>query len=349
MIDASTIPRSFAVARKRPAVPPGRIRSAGPSLLRRVISFALLAVVIVGRPSRADSRSLQASPQPSPTDGLARDADVDRQYWERSPTWSSTGTIAFVSNRDGAVDIYAVNGDGAGLTNLTRSPELDVGPAWAPDGSRIAFLSERSGSRELWVMNADGSEPTAVTSGGDIVLSRPSWSPDGRHVVFVAGPHESADLWTIDVATRAITRLTEDAALNGYPSWSPDGTHILFTSNRVDGNLDIYRIRVDGTDLVRMTRDAAEDGQPLWSPDGSRIAFFSNRGGNSDIYFMDVNGGGSLRVTRDTASDVSPAWSPDGTRIVFSSDRQGTSLLYVMAAAGGAAAPLVDPPVSRDR
>jgi Tol biopolymer transport system component len=47
------------------------------------------------------------------------------------PSFSPDGQkIAFVSNRDGNHEIYVVNIDGTGLTNLTRNPAADEEPSW---------------------------------------------------------------------------------------------------------------------------------------------------------------------------------------------------------------------------
>ena len=51
-----------------------------------------------------------------------------------------------------------MNADGSDLDRSTRSPGLDVRPAWSPDGTRIAFTSNRDGNYEIYVMNADGSD-----------------------------------------------------------------------------------------------------------------------------------------------------------------------------------------------
>ena len=62
--------------------------------------------------------------------------------------------IAFVSNRDGNLEIYAVGAGGYNLANLSSSPYSDLAPAWSPDGKKIAFQSTRDGQSEVYVMQA---------------------------------------------------------------------------------------------------------------------------------------------------------------------------------------------------
>lgn len=57
--------------------------------------------------------------------------------------WSPDGSrIAFMSDRDGDIEIYAVSADGSGQVNLTNTPQAnETFPAWSPDGTRLAFES----------------------------------------------------------------------------------------------------------------------------------------------------------------------------------------------------------------
>ena len=50
----------------------------------------------------------------------------------------------FLSDRDGDSEIFVMNEDGTGQTQLTSNTVPDATPAWSPDGTRIAFRSERT-------------------------------------------------------------------------------------------------------------------------------------------------------------------------------------------------------------
>lgn len=93
-----------------------------------------------------------------------------------TPTPIPSARIAFSSDRDGNAEVYVMNADGTGQTNLTNNSAWDSRPAWSPDGTRIAFVSDRDGNREVYVMNADGSGQTRLTD-NPAADGSPAWSP----------------------------------------------------------------------------------------------------------------------------------------------------------------------------
>jgi TolB protein len=90
---------------------------------------------------------------------------------------------AFMSNREGAWEIYIVNLDGSGLRRLTSNAANDGLPTWSPDGRTIAFVSDQGGGWAVWAMSPDGSNQRklfALGNGGlvsDWQHEQISWAP----------------------------------------------------------------------------------------------------------------------------------------------------------------------------
>ena len=236
---------------------------------------------------------------------------------DREPYVSMDGTrIAFVSDERGNEDIWVMNADGSGLTNLTpTSDEADNNPAWSPDGTKIV-ISRRpaGGARNIWVMDADGGNLTQLTFlGGTSTASLPAWSPDGQKIVYHSDSDGDADIYVMTTdgsSPGAVQQLTFDAAEDFAPAFSPDGSEIAFTSER-DGNREIYVMSASGADQTNITNNAFSDTAPQWSPDGSQLAFASNRDGDNDVYVINSDGSGSaVNITNNTANDFEVSWSP---------------------------------------
>ncbi len=283
-----------------------------------------------------DSPASDSSPSWSP-------AATGAQATGPTPTPAAddaSGRIAFVSDREGSWDIYAMNADGSGVTRLTDDAAWDQWPSWSPDGMRIAFHSDRDGSWDIYAMNADGSDVTRLTDDPASDLG-PSWSPDGRRIAFYSDRDGDFNIYAMNADGSGATRLTDSPEPDWHPSWSPDGGRIAFVSER-EGSWDIYVMNADGSGVTRLTDDTASDLGPSWSPDGRRIAFESDRDGNWDIYVMNADGSGVTRLTDNPAIDRGPSWSPDGQRIAFMSSRDGDWEVYVMNADGSGVTSLTD-------
>ena len=225
-----------------------------------------------------------------------------------------SGKIAYVSDRDGNFEIYAMNSDGSGQTRLTNNPAEDVEPDWSPDGSKIAFFSNRDGNHEIYVMDADGSNQTRLTDNIDLDEG-PAWSPDGTRIAYHSRIGEGNwEIYVMNADGSNQTRLTFNLTRDTAPAWSPDGARIAYVS----GHKQISVMNSDGSSQVRIT-DGLGDGAPAWSSDGGKIAFHSERadGDNMDVYVMDPDGTNPTRLTNSPGGAGAPAWSPDGTKIAF--------------------------------
>ena len=81
---------------------------------------------------------------------------------DRSPSLSSSaadapgGSLGRQASGGPKFDIYLMNADGSGQTNLTNHIGDDLYPDWSPDGEWVVFASNRTGNYEIFVMRADG-------------------------------------------------------------------------------------------------------------------------------------------------------------------------------------------------
>jgi Tol biopolymer transport system component len=113
-------------------------------------------------------------------------------------------------------DLFVMNADGTGVTNLTSSAGLEAEPEWSPDGQRIAFtrMSPLGSPFEVWLMDTDGTAQVKRADG-----SAPAWSPDGTKIAFSSPV--SRDIYTAGSTSGAPVQLTDDPALEHTPDWQP--------------------------------------------------------------------------------------------------------------------------------
>jgi Tol biopolymer transport system component len=129
-------------------------------------------------------------------------------------SFSTDGTrIIFASNRDGDYDIYLMNADGSGQTNLTNnSSSDDVNPSLSFDSSLITFASNRDGDWDIYIMNANGTGLTNLTNNSSSDDINPSFSVNGSTITFTSNRDGNYDIYLMNADGSGQTNLINNAA-----------------------------------------------------------------------------------------------------------------------------------------
>ncbi|HMF54823.1 MAG TPA: DUF4214 domain-containing protein [Pyrinomonadaceae bacterium] len=227
------------------------------------------------------------------------------------------GKIVFSSNSE----IWTINDDGTGRTQLTSNGRINSAPSWSPDTSRLAFQSAPAVTQnaDIFAMSADGHDVKNLTNNA-ADDQQPVWSSDGNRIAFTSNRDGDYDIYLMNSDGTNLVNLTNNTVTDESPSWSPDGTKIVFDSTQSGSETDIFVMNADGSNQKRLTTDPAIDQFPSWSPDGKKLAFVSTRDGEGfQIWVMNSDGNNQTRLTSNSTQgkNLHPSWSPDGSRIAF--------------------------------
>ena len=230
-----------------------------------------------------------------------------------SPAWSPDGRrVAFLSDRDGTVQVYAASTAGGEAARLTQAAAGVDAFQWSPDGRHIAYTSgevfPRKGGEEpkefhvvgddpvrttcLWTIEVEGGPPERLTDGAGFAVDDFTWSPDSRRIAFDAsqvGVPQSFytyDIYVLTLADRSVRKIVDRQGPDFFPVWSPDGREIAY----------------------RTYARSPEDEYHTWS--------------SGYIAVVTANGGASRLLTEAFDKNPTPlAWSPRG---IYFAGRQKT-------------------------
>jgi Tol biopolymer transport system component len=234
--------------------------------------------------------------------------------------------VAFLSARDGQMDVWVTQVGSGQFHNLTRGSASElVNPSvrtlgFSPDGSFVTFWVRKQGGSSgdeisIWAVPTLGGQPRPYLEG----VAEFDWSHDGSRLAYhTPGPGDP--LFVSDGGRRSDGRLifTAPAGLHShFPLWAPDTAFLYFVQGSLPDKLDIWRIPPAGGTPERITSHVGRVSHPVLLNRRTLMYLSSDSDGSGPwLYGMDVERRIPHRLTSGLDRYTSLAASADGRRLV---------------------------------
>jgi Tol biopolymer transport system component len=251
--------------------------------------------------------------------------------------------VAFLSDRDGQMDVWVTPVGVGQFYNLTRGSigEL-VNPSvrtlgFSPDGTLVTFWARRpDGSNQLaigvWAVPVLGGQPRPYLEGA----AEFDWSRDrGRVVYHTPGPGDPMYVRESGQSSARQIFSAPAGVHSHFMVWSPDQQFIYFVQGSVPDRMDIWRIPPTGGAPERMTHHDSRVSHPVFVNPRTLLYLASEPDGSGPwIYSLDVEQRMPRRVSVGIDRYTSLSASADGRRLVVTlASLKGTLWRLPIAAA----------------
>jgi TolB protein len=180
--------------------------------------------------------------------------------------------LAYTGYSTGFPCAMLVDLGGGAERQLTSTPGLSSGIAFAPDGRRVALTMSFVGNPEIFVLDLPTSHAVCVTESVG-TPSNPAWNPDGKRIIFSSNEGDGPQLYVVESDTEnAAVRWACGYSFATDPEWSPDGKQVAFTA-RIGSDFAVVTKPYAGGGSKVLQHNAQH---PTWSPDGHSIAYVQN-------------------------------------------------------------------------
>ena len=229
--------------------------------------------------------------------------------------------------------LLIADADGENARIALKSGQPLMSPAWSADGQWLAYVSFEGRASAIYVQRWRTGERRQVSARAG-VNGAPSFSPDGKRLALtLSGNTGNLDVYVLDLATQALTRITEDPAIDTEAAWSPDGQTLYFTSDR-GGGPQVYAAEPRaGSRARRITFGANYAARPRVAPDGKSLAVVTQDSGGFKVGVVDLASGQVTSLSRGTL-DESPSFAPNGAALIYAGRERGQGMLATVSVDG---------------
>ena len=245
---------------------------------------------------------------------------TDNKSSNTAPQWLDNETIAFMSNRTGAMQVWAMDAQGANVKQVT---DVEGGVEGFGIAGDHAFYTKRVEVAKLKGSNKyEDMDKSKVRIYDDLMVRHWDYWDDGSYLHVFAADYvdgkivNGKDIIGADAAYDSPLAPYFDTA---EIALSPDGSLLAYTCKPLTGveyalstDSDIFLYNFATEETRNLTKEAAEttddkfvgyDKYPVFSPDGSKIAFRSQRrpGNEADqqrLWVFDLNTNECKYITR---------------------------------------------------
>ena len=247
---------------------------------------------------------------------------------EQAATISRDGHfVAFLSDRDGHMDVWVTQVGSGEFHNLTHGQVTDlINPlirtlGFSPDGSLVTYWFRRQNASNsgsdigVWAVPTLGGQPRPYLEGA----AEFDWSRDGSRLVYhTPGPGDPLFVSDDGLLSKSPPIFTAPAGLHShFPLWGPDAAFIYFVQGTLPDKLDIWRIKPVGGAKERITSHTSRVSHPVFLDQRTLMYLASASDGSGPwLYSIDVERRVPHRLTFGLDRYTSLAASADGRRLV---------------------------------